>query len=92
MLKQVFLINLAERYGQINYQGSGANASQIILMAFSKNSNSAETGRQYQSFDNALTHAKENNYGYDLRGICTRPLIIYLPISSITRYRNINAL
>ncbi|CAC9443028.1 DUF4823 domain-containing protein [bacterium endosymbiont of Bathymodiolus sp. 5 South] len=52
------------RYGQINYQGSGANASQIILMAFSKNSNSAETGRQYQSFDNALTHAKENNYGY----------------------------
>jgi hypothetical protein len=29
-------------------------------MAFSKNSNSAETGRQYQSFDNALTHAKES--------------------------------
>ena len=33
-------------------------------MAFSKNSNSAETARQYQSFDNALTYAKENNYGY----------------------------
>jgi hypothetical protein len=63
--KSVYIsISRDGRYGQINYQGSGANASQIILMAFSKNSNSAETARQYQSFDNALTYAKENNYGY----------------------------
>jgi len=52
------------KYGQINYLGSGVNASKIILMAFSKYSNSAETGHQYQSFENALAYAKENNYGY----------------------------
>ncbi len=51
-------------YGNINYQGSGVNASQIILLAFSEYSNKVETGYKYQSFDDAMTHAKENNYGY----------------------------
>jgi hypothetical protein len=52
------------RYGQINYQGSGANTSQIILMAFSKYTVNIETGHQHQSFNNALAYAKTNNYGY----------------------------
>jgi hypothetical protein len=30
------------KYGQINYQGSGVNVSQIILMAFSKYSETAD--------------------------------------------------
>jgi hypothetical protein len=51
-------------YGQINYQGSGINASQIILMAFSKYSNNVEMGYQYQSFEDALAYAKENRYDY----------------------------
>ena len=45
------------KYGQINYQGSGVNTSQIILMAFSKHSKVVETGHQYQSFENALAYA-----------------------------------
>lgn len=52
------------RYGQANYQGSGANTSQIILMAFSKFSNLVETGHEYQSFEAALNSAKENKYSY----------------------------
>ena len=52
------------RYGHINYQGSGVNASQIILMAFSKFSNTTETGHQYQSFNDALTYARNNGYSY----------------------------
>ena len=52
------------RYGRTNYQGSGVNSSQIILMAFSRYSNSVETGHQYQPFDEALSYAKKNGYGY----------------------------
>lgn len=52
------------KYGRRNYQGSGVNASQIILMAFSKYAENVETGHRYQSFDNALAYAKENKYGY----------------------------
>ena len=52
------------KYGQTNYQGSGANTSQIILMAFLKFSNSVETGREYQSFEAALNYAKKNKYSY----------------------------
>ncbi len=52
------------KYGQINYQGSGINASQIILMAFSKHINVVETGHQYQSFENALEYAMKNKFNY----------------------------
>jgi hypothetical protein len=52
------------KYGQINYQGSGVNVSQIILTAFSKYSNTADTGHEYQSFEDALAYAKESGYGY----------------------------
>jgi hypothetical protein len=52
------------KYGQINYQGSGVNTSQIILMAFSKYSENVETGHHYQSFENAIAYAKEKKYGY----------------------------
>ena len=53
-----------EKYGQINYQGSGVNASQIILMAFSKHCNVVETGHQYQSFENALAYSSKNKFDY----------------------------
>jgi len=52
------------RYGNSNYQGSGTNTSQIILMAFSKYSNLVETGHQYQSFRSSLAYAKKNSYKY----------------------------
>ena len=52
------------KYGHINYQGSGINVSQIILIAFSKYSETGETGHQYQSFEKALAYAKRNKYGY----------------------------
>lgn len=52
------------KYGHINYQGSGVNASQIILMAFSKHSNVVETGHQYQSYENALAYALKNKFDY----------------------------
>ncbi len=52
------------RYGQINYQGSGVSASQVILMAFSIYVEKIETGHQFQPFDNVLAYAKKNKYGY----------------------------
>lgn len=52
------------KYDQVHYQGSGVNATQIILLAFSKHSRFIESGHQYQSFDNALAYVKENNYDY----------------------------
>ena len=52
------------KYGEINYQGSGINVSQIIMMAISRYSETVETGHQYQSFENALAYAKKNKYGY----------------------------
>lgn len=52
------------KYGHINYKGSGVNVSQIILMSFSKYSNTVEIGHQHLPFDKALSYAKENKYDY----------------------------
>jgi hypothetical protein len=52
------------KYGQTTYEGSGANLSQIIMMAFAPYANSVETGHEYQSFETALAYAKERNYVY----------------------------
>ncbi len=52
------------KYGQITYQGSAVNVSQIILLEISKHDVSVETGFEYQTYKDALTYAKNNNYGY----------------------------
>jgi len=52
------------RYGEINYTGSGATTSQIILLAFSKYLTQVETGNEYQSYKEAFNHAKKNNFEY----------------------------
>ena len=52
------------RYGQINYTGSGATTSQIILLAFSKYLTQVETGLEYQSYKDALNYAKNNGFDY----------------------------
>jgi len=51
-------------YGHINYTGSGATTAQIMLLAFSRYLNRVETGNTYQSYDDALNYAKENNFAY----------------------------
>lgn len=52
------------RYGNNNYYGSGATASQILLLSFSKHLTQVETGNEYQSYKEALNYAKENKFEY----------------------------
>lgn len=51
-------------YGSINYQGSGMNSAQIILIAFARYLNDVETGHQYQPYSEALDYAKTNTFDY----------------------------
>lgn len=52
------------RYGSINYSGSGATVSQVVLFALSKHMNQVETGHEYESFKDALATAKKNKADY----------------------------
>lgn len=52
------------RYGNINYQGSGENTSQIILMSLSKYSNNIEIAHNYQSLKEALSYSIKKDFKY----------------------------
>jgi len=52
------------RYGQSKYNGSGATTSQTILLAFAKYLTQVEAGHEYQSYKEALNHARTNNFDY----------------------------
>ncbi len=52
------------RYGQTIYTGSGATVSQVILLEFSKHLTQVETGHEYQTYKEAIKHAKENKFDY----------------------------
>lgn len=51
------------RYGQTTYYGSGQNATQIVMLAFSQYAK-VESGREQQDFDSALTAARNVNAKY----------------------------
>ena len=46
-------------YGSQVYHGSGQNTAQIIFAGFAKRSRAAKVGRSTQSFDEALTSARQ---------------------------------
>ncbi len=52
------------RYGNINYQGSGENTSQIILMSLSKYSDNIEIANSYQSLKDALNYSIKKDFKY----------------------------
>jgi hypothetical protein len=52
------------RYGNINYNGSGQNTSQIIFMSLSKYSNNVEKDRYYESLKDALVYSYEKGFEY----------------------------
>ncbi len=47
------------RYGQTTYFGSGQNATQIVVLAFSQHANRVESGHEQQDFDSALSAARK---------------------------------
>lgn len=47
------------RYGQTIYYGSGQNAAQIVVMAFSRHSSRVEGGNAHQDFDASLDAARK---------------------------------
>jgi len=51
-------------YGKNNYQGSGQMLANEIIIAFSKHSINVQSGHMYQSFDEAIQYAKNNNFTY----------------------------
>src|SRR6185369_450796 len=51
-------------YGSEKYEGSGASLSQIILSPLAKKVRRVETGRAYQSYDEALLSANTRGYKY----------------------------
>ena len=57
-------VPLDGRYGQTIYHGSGLTTTQAVLKAFSVHMINIETGREYQSFNDALEYAKAHNHKY----------------------------
>jgi hypothetical protein len=52
------------RYGDINYEGSGATTSQIIMAAFAKYLSRIESAPEYESLNTNLTKARNDGFSH----------------------------